>query len=63
LAGKLEVGVIVVTAVVVMVDLDLVEPGVEVQLVGVEVDVARTQDTPEQVYPTPYWEVQNALGY
>lgn len=44
---------------------DLVEVVVEedAEVVdGMEVDVAFTQETPEQVYPAPYWEVQNASG-
>lgn len=61
MTGIVDVGVTVVVdlglvdeAVVVVEDAEVVEE--------TEVDVALTQETPEQVYPAPYWEVQKASG-
>jgi hypothetical protein len=56
LAGNVDVGfegVTTVILVVVAVDLALVVGVVVGELAGPEVGAARTQDTPEQVYPTP----------
>jgi hypothetical protein len=52
----------VVVGVTVVVVLDLVEVVVEEDVDVVDVIVALTQETPEQVYPAPYCEVQNASG-
>ena len=55
LTGSVEVGALVEVVFVLVVEVDGVQI---VQLAVVVVVLARTQDTPEQVYPGPNLEVQ-----